>query len=194
MLLNRFHLELQIVIKHAQGFFLFGTLLERQFLLTLEQVVQVLVLRLFVREHITHGPHFLLHLTDLPSDGLLLSVSFFDFLFVLFTVPFEVLEKLLIGSICAVGSLGLLVTRSPSDVLLRKLGQSLKLRLNLFQLGKSLVVDFAGLSFENVFDLGFEAAHVVPVVFLDHLLELSFLALQISFSDKILAHTGVCIL
>lgn len=175
--IDRFHLELQIVIEHAQRLLLLFTLLERQFLLTLEQVIQVLVLRLFVRKQIAHRPHFLLHLTDLLSDGLLLSISFLDFLFVLFTVSFEVLEQLLVRSVCAVGSLGLLVTRSPSDVVLRKLGESLKLLLNLFQLGKSLVVDFAALGFEDLFYFGFESTHVEPVVLLDHLLELSFLPL-----------------
>ena len=193
MLLDRLHLELKIVIEHAQGLLLFFTFLKRQFLFTLEQVVKVLVLRLFVSEHITHRPHFLLHQTDLLSDGLLLSVGLFDFLFVLFTVPFEVLEQLLVRSIRAIGPLDLLVTRPPCDMVLRKLGQSLKLLLDFFQLGKSLAVDFFGFGFEGLLDVGFEAAHVESVVLLYHLLKLSFLALKICFPDEILAHTGVCL-
>ena len=69
-----------------------------------------------------------------------------------------------------------------------QLVQCLELLLYLLQLLLALFVHLGRLLLKDLLDLGLQAAHIVPVVLLNDLLELSFLALQLGLTYEVFAH------
>ena len=181
-------LILQIVIKHAKGLLLFLSLLKLQLGLLVDQEVQVLVLSLLIGEEVALLADLLLELADLVSEPLLLRVGVSDLRLILLTVALEVLQKLLIRRHVVLALELASVAGASRDVIRAELVQRFELFLNLVQLFLSLFIDLLSFSFESPVDFLLEGAHVVAIVLLDRGLQISFLPLELRFSDTVFCH------
>ena len=74
-----------------------------------------------------------------------------------------------------------------------QLAKSGELLLNLLKFHLAILVNLAGLFFEDLLDFGLETAHIVAVVLLDDLLQLGLLLLQLRLVDVGL-HVGLGLL
>ena len=134
----------------------------------------------------------MLDLEDLLAEFLLLLVGLSDLLLVLRAVLLKVIKELLVGSlVLALASAA--VASASGHMLGAQLAKSGELLLNLLKFHLAILVNLAGLFFEDLLDFGLETAHIVAVVLLDDLLQLGLLLLQLRLVDVGL-HVGLGLL
>ena len=174
--LDRLKLVTQIIVEEAKRVFFLVGLLLLELRLAFEQVRQILVFSFFISKEVTHATNLLLSLVDFLAEALLLHVRLLNCCLVIFTVALEVLQQFVVGRHIFISA----ATTMPSAaryVISAQLVQRLELLLDLFEFHVALLVHLTGLFLEDFLDLNLQAAHIVAVILLDNLLELSFLAL-----------------